>query len=330
MRFLTDDAGCGAPMEMDGDYDHPMHYAAVGIIFAASLLGSMLPVASSYVSCLRNGRRAIEVLNSFGFGVVIATAFIHMIPPAMASLSDPCLGVEYSGLAMVIVLATIYIMQLLETELVILMSRGNLVDEDAVILQSGKHSFGYADHTSPELSGRGLHAHSHGRLLAGNTALRQKITVAIFEVGVAIHSVIIGFELGVTSGATFTTLLIALCFHQFFEGIAVGTSAVSAFTSLRASLLTAVGYSITTPLGILAGILVSGSYSETSTVSLWVRGVLDAVAGGILVYTGLVELLTYQYTISPEFHARPTWGRTFNYTALYLGSAAMAVVGLYA
>ncbi|OQR91128.1 Zinc (Zn2)-Iron (Fe2) Permease (ZIP) Family [Achlya hypogyna] len=327
---MGDDSACGLPVEDEGTYDRPMHIAAVGIIFAVSLLGSLLPVVSSYVSCLRKSRRAIELLNSFGFGVVIATAFIHMIPPALDTLNDPCLALPYNGFAMVIVLATVYIMQLLETELALRMGNNSPTTEEIpAILQSGKHSFGYVHSTSPETSGYHAHAHGHVVAIASNAALRQKITAVIFEVGVAIHSVIIGLELGVASGGTFTTLLIALCFHQFFEGVAVGTSAVSAFTSIKASVFTALGYSLTTPAGVVIGILVAGSYSETSVVSLWVRGSLDAVAGGILVYTGLVELMTYQYTINPEFHAKSLWGRSFNYTALYLGSAAMAVVGLY-
>ncbi|RHY29147.1 hypothetical protein DYB32_005390, partial [Aphanomyces invadans] len=73
---------CGI-IEDKEDYDQTLHIAAVFIVFALSILGSLLPIVSSYVSCLRNSRAAIAMLNSFGFGVVIATAFIHMIPSAM-------------------------------------------------------------------------------------------------------------------------------------------------------------------------------------------------------------------------------------------------------
>ncbi|KAF0694323.1 hypothetical protein As57867_014742, partial [Aphanomyces stellatus] len=125
------------------------------------------------------------------------------------------------------------------------------------------------------------------------------------------------------------TLLVALSFHQFFEGVAVGTSSVSAFSSVRTSIYTAIGFSLTTPIGIAIGMAINGSYSDTSSASLWVRGTLDAIAGGILVYTGLVELLTYQYTINQEFHDKTQSTRSLTYVFLWLGAAAMAGVGYW-
>ncbi|KAF0719396.1 Aste57867_1068 [Aphanomyces stellatus] len=106
----------------------------------------------------------------------------------------------------------------------------------------------------------------------------------------------IGLNLGVATGKSFNTLLIAISFHQFFEGVAVGSSAVSAFTTLRSSVYTALGFSLATPFGMIVGIAINSTYSETSTAALWVRGTMDAVSGGILICTSLVELLTYQYT----------------------------------
>ncbi|KAF0694321.1 Aste57867_14795 [Aphanomyces stellatus] len=337
-------ATCGAIVPKD-DYDHPMHVAAIFIIFGVSLLGSMLPVISNYISCLRNSRKALSLLNSFGFGVVVATAFIHMIPPAIDTLNSPCLALPYKGLAMVIVVFTILIMQVTETELVLAMTAQP--DSSSIVLLNDDNHHHHmpkpaadSDYhvectpnaaTMPSTShrGGGHHHHAHQPADQKSADTRKKINVVIFEIGVAIHSVIIGLNLGVATGAAFTTLLVALCFHQFFEGVAVGSSAVSAFKSARNSIYTAIGYSFTTPLGIVLGIAINSSYSDTSSASLWVRGTLDAIAGGILVYTGLVELLTYQYTINQEFHDKSRVVRALNYIFLWLGAGAMAVVGYW-
>ncbi|KDO20938.1 hypothetical protein SPRG_14029 [Saprolegnia parasitica CBS 223.65] len=291
-------------------------------------MGSMLPVMSSYVPWLRSRATGMEMLSSFGFGVVISTAFVHMIPPAIATLNNRCLGLDYSGVAMVIVLATIYLMQLLETELVIALTKytsDKTNDANHHVLESGIVS------TPPRSPHVG---HSHGVIASGpsdeETAMRQKISVLIFEAGVAVHSIIIGIELGVSSGDEFTTILIAICFHQFFEGVAVGSSAVSAFSEMKTLALSALAYSLTTPVGVVIGILISSTYSDTSTTALWVKGTFDAIAGGILVYTGLVELVTYHYTTNSEFHKKTFTGRGLNYMCLYLGSAAMAIVGKWA
>ena len=70
------------------------------------MMGSMLPVLSKYVSFFKLNDNFLHYITCFGIGVVIATAFIQMIPPAFDQLSNPCLNVPYDGLAMVFVLGT--------------------------------------------------------------------------------------------------------------------------------------------------------------------------------------------------------------------------------
>ncbi|OQS03015.1 glutathione S-transferase C-terminal domain-containing protein, partial [Thraustotheca clavata] len=158
------------------------------------------------------------------------------------------------------------------------------------------------------------------------TATSRQISVLLFEFGVAIHSVIIGLNLGVVSGSTFTTLLTAICFHQFFEGVAVASSAVLAFSNVKPALLTVLGYSLTTPLGIIIGIGISTTYSSTSNTSLWVQGILDAISGGVLIYTGVVELLTNEYTNNREFHSKARGKRVVTYFFVAMGSCAMSIL----
>jgi zinc transporter 1/2/3 len=84
----------------------------------------------------------------------------------------------------------------------------------------------------------------------------------------------------VASGKEFTTLLIALCFHQFFEGLALGSTIVAAdFSSKAKRILMAMIYGITTPLGIAIGIAVRSTYSPTSPSGLLTQGILEAISG---------------------------------------------------
>jgi zinc transporter 1/2/3 len=101
----------------------------------------------------------------------------------------------------------------------------------------------------------------------------------------------------VIRGEEFTTLLIALCFHQFFEGFALGATITDAdFPSPLPVIFTVLWYSLTAPIGVAIGISISGSYSENAPATLLVQGILDAVSAGILIYTALVELMSYQIT----------------------------------
>jgi zinc transporter 1/2/3 len=79
-------------------------------------------------------------------------------------------------------------------------------------------------------------------------------------------------------------VLIALCFHQFFEGIALGSTIVAAdFTSILKRVLYALIYGITTPLGIAIGIAVRTTYVANSPASLLTEGILEAVSGSFFV-----------------------------------------------
>ena len=62
----------------------------------------------------------------------------------------------------------------------------------------------------------------HAILTSSHSHLQ--ITAYILEVGIALHSVVIGVTLGVSRGPEFVSLLIAVAFHQFFEGFALCTT----------------------------------------------------------------------------------------------------------
>ena len=74
------------------------------------------------------------------------------------------------------------------------------------------------------------------------------------EFGVAFHSVMIGITLGTTS-IDFVYLLIAICFHQFFEGLALSSIINEfAYSQRGKKIIMLAFYVISTPLGCLIGI----------------------------------------------------------------------------
>ncbi|KAJ2371715.1 low-affinity Zn(2+) transporter zrt2, partial [Coemansia sp. RSA 2603] len=52
---------------------------------------------------------------------------------------------------------------------------------------------------------------------------RQALATYFLEIGIALYSVLIGLALAISDHG-FLALFIAICFHQFFEGLALGTS----------------------------------------------------------------------------------------------------------
>ncbi|KDO32036.1 hypothetical protein SPRG_03253 [Saprolegnia parasitica CBS 223.65] len=317
-----DNNPCGFVQGRDDDYDMALHVGAIFIILAVSLMGSLLPVVSKHLACLQQMATIMSFVNAFGVGVVVSTALVHMLPPANDALNNECLGLSYPGLANVIAVVAILLLQCLQTE---------LTARFAVPTCATDTEAPTADVKGAESPSQQFHSHGHTHALStvASDAKSRTISVLIFELGVAIHSVIIGLNLGVTSGTTFTTLLTAICFHQFFEGVAVGSSALLAFDELKATLWTVFGYALTTPLGIVIGIGVSTTYSPTTATALWVQGCLDALAAGILIYTGIVELLTNQYTNNHEFHTKSSRSRLLTYAFVAAGACAMSIVGYW-
>lgn len=94
----------------------------------------------------------------------------------------------------------------------------------------------------------------------------------------------IGVTLGSGSGAGWTTLLIVLVFHQFFEGAALGARITLLWwiSRMRAVYL-ACGFVVTTPLGVAIGIGVRKSFAQNGKAALLSVGILNSISAGILV-----------------------------------------------
>ncbi|TFK38474.1 ZIP zinc transporter-domain-containing protein [Crucibulum laeve] len=51
---------------------------------------------------------------------------------------------------------------------------------------------------------------------------RQVVGILVLQLGIMIHSLVIGLTLAITNGADFTSLTTAIIFHQLFEGLSLG------------------------------------------------------------------------------------------------------------
>jgi len=156
------------------------------------------------------------------------------------------------------------------------------------------------------------------------------VAIYILEAGIAVHSIIIGVDLGL-SGDEFKTLLVALVFHQFFEGIGLGYKLAELKTKkIYRPLINSLIYSCTTPLGVIIGILSHVNTAPTNyTAGRMAKGITDAMAAGILIYVSLVTML-YEEFSSESFRKLPLNNKIINFMALYLGAILMSLIGLWA
>ncbi|POM78294.1 Zinc (Zn2)-Iron (Fe2) Permease (ZIP) Family [Phytophthora palmivora] len=325
---MAEETCCGCvTLDEAEEYDMGLHVGAIFIIFAVSAAGTLIPIISQKIPQCKANSVIMEAVSAFAFGVVIATGLIHMVNEGIEKLSNECLGsvVEnYESLGLAFVLITLVVMHFIECESSMLHghghAHGDVSAQDAAITPAAG--------STPQTAENPYHEKSLES--SNDPKIRRKIATLIFEAGVVFHSVIIGLDLGVTAGSEFKTLLAALCFHQFFEGIAIGSSALSSIESKSKLFMINFVFAITTPVGQVIGIAIRSTYSDSSTTSLWVQGILNCVAGGILLYTGLVELLTYNMTTNGQFLSRPVAQRFTLYICLWLGAGVMALIGKWA
>ena len=135
----------------------------------------------------------------------------------------------------------------------------------------------------------------------------QMTAIFVLEFGVIFHSIFIGLTLAV-AGEEFKTLYVVLVFHQTFEGLGLGSRlAVTPWPKNRSwtPYILALAYGLTTPIAIAIGLGVRNSYPPGSQTTLIVNGVFDSISAGILIYTGLVELVAHEFMFSRAMMRAP-------------------------
>ncbi len=160
-------------------------------------------------------------------------------------------------------------------------------------------------------------------------ALRQCL---LLEAGILFHSVFIGMAISVTPVPAFYIFLIAITFHQTFEGLALGAR-ISALAFHPRSLhpwLMALAYGTTAPLGQAIGLAIHSVYDPASQSGLLSVGIMNALSSGLLLFAGLVQLLAEDFLSTESYVQLKGRKRAEACVAVVAGAGLMALVGAWA
>ena len=240
----------------------------------------------------------------FGSGVIIATAFIHLLASSFSELGNPCLStfwdVEYpwSAAFSMIAVFSLFLVELFTMRFAhIAFATTDPVGAEQCV----QNTFGVLStdvENSP--SQTKIENETTISISSGSTRLDARLVgFFILEFGVIFHSVIIGLTLS-TTGSDFNTLFVVIIFHQMFEGLGLG-SRLAILPFEKRSIwpwVLGIAYGIVTPLGMAIGLGLRTTYDSSSQTALLVSGILDAISSGILLYTGLVELMAHEFLFS--------------------------------
>ncbi|KAL4796640.1 ZIP zinc transporter-domain-containing protein [Aspergillus venezuelensis] len=100
------------------EYNTSLHVGALFIILGVSTLACALPILVIRFSRVRIPPAFLFFVRHFGTGVLIATAFVHLLPTAFTLLGDPCLSdfwtTDYPAMPGAISLCGIFLVTLIE------------------------------------------------------------------------------------------------------------------------------------------------------------------------------------------------------------------------
>ncbi|KAJ2968319.1 hypothetical protein NUW58_g10248 [Xylaria curta] len=80
---------CGTGNEYDGRIG--LRISSIFVILVGSLLGAVVPIILARRAKMKVNNTAFFIAKYFGSGVIIGTAFLHLLSPAFEALNSPCL-----------------------------------------------------------------------------------------------------------------------------------------------------------------------------------------------------------------------------------------------
>ena len=345
-----------------------LRIAALFIIWITSTIGALFPIYANRHKGLGVPEWTFFIAKYFGSGVIVATAFIHLLSPAENALRNPCLTgpiTQYDWVSGII-LMTIFVLFFVELMVMRYGKFGGEHDHDHGHSPEHSHSSELQSTESTIFDGsRSLssaanmltathrthsrsthapgedhlgHAREHDDIEDVNSPSSledykaQMTAIFILEFGIIFHSIFIGLTI-VVAGQEFNTLFIVLIFHQTFEGLGLGSRlAVTPWPKSKqwTPYLLGLAYGFSTPVAIGVGLGVRRTYPPGSQTTLIVNGVFDSISAGILIYTGLVELMAHEFMFSNAMRRASLKVVLSAFGMMCLGAGLMALLGKWA
>lgn len=324
---------------------------SIFVIFVVSTFVTVLPLLTQRFNW-KLSKWFYLFAKFFGAGVILATAFVHLMDPAYGEIGgDTCVGMtgnwaSYSWIP-ALILASISVTFLTElfSEVWVERKYGYVPEEPDVqkLLTEKINEINNDNDNAEENDGAVSDLNKNDEFAVDQKSLTSELSryefktqfsaFLILEFGVIFHSVIIGLNLGSTDYDEFKTLYIVLVFHQSFEGLGIGAR-LSAIPWPKdkpefLKYLLCFAYGIVTPISIAIGIGVRTTYASNSFTANIVSGVLDSLSSGILIYTSLVEFIARDFIFNKEIKTKTT-DLMFSLVSLFLGAGIMALVGKWA
>ncbi|CCW65727.1 unnamed protein product [Phytomonas sp. EM1] len=353
---------------LTGLYSFGWHIFGLFVILISSLIGVFLPLIITHVACLSRNPYIFAFSKAMATGVLLSASMIHLINEGAHMFLEPCVGAwvsSYKAYAFLFALIAALLMQALDIELATIAERWirrNKANKSHNTISQNPHdqlTQPYLSSNSPSrckdenLLGSSptevplvlkntceharnddCHGHQHFFEMSQDMGMARKVISAIcMEFGVALHSIFVGIVVGLTTDDELSPLLIALFFHQMFEGMSLGSRLVDAKFRGALEIILAAIFTLSAPFGMALSISVVKVSRDAMSGSTFVEtiAVLESFCGGILLYLAFTLLLFDFPEDLRKFCADGMPGRVKRklglFFALWFGMGLMAFVG---
>ncbi|KIW14823.1 hypothetical protein PV08_07608 [Exophiala spinifera] len=163
------------------------------------------------------------------------------------------------------------------------------------------------------------------------TLKTMNLNISLLEGGILFHSIFVGMTVSITTDG-FVILLVAILFHQFFEGLGLG-SRIAAVPYPKQSIrpwVLVCAFGTTCPIGQAIGLLTRNSYDPSSAFALILVGAFNAFSSGLLIYAALVDLLAEDFLSEEASLIMTKKDKIQAFCFVLTGAAGMSVVGAFA
>ncbi|KAI1769428.1 Zinc/iron permease [Hypoxylon sp. FL1150] len=160
---------------------------------------------------------------------------------------------------------------------------------------------------------------------------RMSMNITLLEGGILFHSVFVGMTVSITIDG-FVILLVAILFHQMFEGLGLG-SRIAAVPYPKGSIrpwLLVFAFGTTAPIGQAIGLIARNSYDPNSAFGLIIVGVFNSISSGLLIYAALVDLLAEDFLSEESGKVLTMKDKKIAFLFVLLGALGMSIVGAFA
>ncbi|KAL3810547.1 hypothetical protein ACJIZ3_000705 [Penstemon smallii] len=305
---------------------------AIASILVTSMIGVCLPIFSKAVPALQPDKDLFVLVKAFASGVILATGYMHVMPDSFDCLRSECLPEnpwhKFPFTTFVAMLSAIVTL-MVDSYAMSYYRKHNLGGGGGGGIKKCCSNVGNEIKLESQPQAQGNTIINSDESEKESQLLRYRVVAQVLELGIVVHSVVIGLSMGASDNpCTIRPLVAALCFHQLFEGMGLGGCILQAEYGSKVKATMVFFFSATTPFGIALGIGLSNVYSDNSPTALIVVGLLNACSAGLLNYMALVDLLASDFmgTKLQNNIKLQTWA----YVAVFLGAGGMSLMAKWA